>query len=250
MPDDELPAALPESRSQRVINVALSLSECEQEELRIALHAHRLRKMTNRMSDWGSCLSIALHSGALFGITVGLMIGFTDAVYAGMSFGLLAGVLVFFVSTIISAAFCGLAMTAILAILYKTMYQQTLARLSSGKTNTFQHEELEIPLSIAESFSVCKSTLEATKGARVETSDEKNLEIRAVTKMSWKSPGEAVGVKLEPIDENRTRAKIYSKDLFNSWGLGKNQSNVRCLKTAINDAANVHQLLRDHEQHE
>lgn len=249
MPDEELPTALPESRSKRVINVALSLSECEQEELRIALNALRLAKMTNRMSDWRSCFLVALHSGALFGITVGLMIGFTDAVYASMNFGLLAGALVFFVSTILSAAFCGLAMAAILAFLYKTMYQQTLARLSSGKTNTFQHEDLEIPLSIAESFSVCKNTLEATRGARVEKSDEINHEIRAVTKMSWKSPGESVGVKLEAIDENRTRAKIYSKDLFNSWGLGKNLSNVRCLKTAISDAANVHQLLRDHEQH-
>jgi hypothetical protein len=248
MPDEEQPPALPESRSDRVIKVAMSLSECEQEELRIALNALRVRRITNRLSDLGSCFVVSLHSGALFGVFMGLLIGSLDGIYAGATFGLLAGLLVFAASTIASTLFCGLTMTVILAIVYKLMYPRTAARLSSGQPATFQHDDLEIPLSLSESYSVCKSTLEATKGTRVEKADENSGDIRAVTQMSWRSPGEAVGVKLESIDANRTRAKIYSKDIYNSWGLGKNRKNVRVLKSAIADAANVHQLLRDHEQ--
>lgn len=243
MTDKESLPATAETRCDRVIKVVLSLSECEQEELRSTLATLRLSRLTARLGDWQTCLAVALHSGAIFGLFFGVLIGLLSI---DPTLGLLRTIIAFSIASIYSGVFCGALMTLILACTYRVAYPHLLANLVNKKTTTFQVEEFDLQLPASECLTLCRTAIEATKGARIDKLDETSGEIRAVKRMSWSSPGEAIGMKLDQIDSERTRVKVYSKDLFNSWALGKNRANVRKLKAAIEEAAQVHRILRDH----
>ena len=241
---DSLPA-IHETRSDRVLKVVQSLSECEQEQVRWALNTMRLQRLNKRLADWKTAFLVGMQPGIVFGLIFGLFEGLRCSL-PQLSYGVgvfLFSFIVLFVGICVS---CSIGMAVALAFVYKLLYPRILANLVAGKTSTFRAQKFEMPLPADECLKVCKTAFEARKGTRLEHLDEKHHELRATTRMSWSSPGESIGVKLDPVDANTTVATVYSKELFNSWGLGKNARNVKELKASIEESAHVHKILLEH----
>lgn len=240
MQEKDQAESLPIRRSDRVIKIARALSDCEREELRLALNEARMSELTGRLDTWNKCFRAAVHPSIGFGVFYGLVIVLVSIRSTFSVGGLLELAVLFAACTAMTSA----VMTLVLALSYRLLYPRVHRNLQAGKSSTFFADNLEIPLSLQESLQICQASLQGLKGFRLEKVDQASGYLQACSKMTVSSPGERVEIKLEPASQQCTMARIYSKDLYNSWPFGKNRKNVQVIKTLLEEAVTVHNLLK------
>lgn len=245
MPESESQLPVPsESRVDRIEQIVRSLSDFEQDELRMKLGVTQLQDTCRRLLVWRNSLALGLHTMMFCGVFFGLIMGLFAGIGVGMQAGLWVGLATFAGTAIGAGFFFGLFMAAYMIGLMRFMMPRFVKNLGQRKSAAFQVLELQLPLPVSEGFEVCLSSLSATRGIRMESVDRDNGSVRGVTALTWRSPGEVVGVKVDQGAADTTRVRVYSKALFTGLDFGKNRANVSKLAKSIEDAGQVHAILK------
>jgi hypothetical protein len=221
-----------------------SLSDFERDELRFKLSATEFQDYCLRVKDWRNLMPLALHLTLFCGGFFGIFMGAFAGCVAGLKSGFLAGLGLFLTTAFSAGLIFGLCMAVGMICLIRFFIPRLMKKLSQRKSMMFTVNEFEISLPSAEAFEVCLSSLSGQRGVRVETTNREQGAMSALTSLSWKSPGEIIGVKLDTIATDRSRVRVYSKYLLSGLDFGKNEQNVRTLSKCINEAVHVHSILK------
>lgn len=245
-PDDnkkELPATQ-ESRVSRIQRIINALSDFEQDEISTALQIAKMREYQVRMAEPGNALAFGLHTGIWAGLFFG---GFTAAIAlaAGLATGNLMSAISLAASTLLVCGFgfgifCGIYMV----LLIRSMTFFMKMHQNSGSSALLQVRKVEVPVPFAEAVELSVTAIGSKKGWRLEGLDRNEGTVRAVTVATVFSPGEIVGVKVDPLTEDSSMVSVYSKALFTAMDMGKNARNVKQLAKEIEEAGAVHSILR------
>lgn len=233
-----------ESRVEQIESIVTRLSHFEQEEVRWLLQVRHTQEFCTRFEDWRNVLTMAVHTGSIAGLSFGLTMGLMAGIAAGCEFGLMAGLSTFATTLVGSGVIFGIFMGATIAFLAKFLMPRIAKNMAQNTSPMFQVDEIELPLPAPEVFEACFTTISAAKGMKLEAADRNEGTIRATTSFTWRSPGESVGVKISQIADNASRVRIYSQALSSPFDFGKNRANIEMLKKAIEDAGQVHALLK------
>ncbi len=242
-PESQMPVTS-ESRVDRIELIVNSLSDFEQDELRMKLGVRQQQDYCRRLLDWRNSLALGLHSMIYCGVFFGIFMGTFAGIATGLQAGLVAGLAVFAGTALGAGFFFGLLMAAYMIGLMRFFMPRFTKNLRQQRSAAFQVHELQLPLPAPEAFEVCLSSLSATKGIRLEAIDRENGTVRGISPLSWRSPGEVVGAKIDSIAPDVSRVRVYSKALFTILDFGKNRANVFSLSKSIEDAGQVHAVLR------
>ncbi|MBX9671478.1 MAG: hypothetical protein K2X93_28070 [Candidatus Obscuribacterales bacterium] len=243
MSEPQLPANN-QSRVGRIESIFHSLSDFERDELITKLGTSQLHETCLRLQDGRISLALCLHTMMFCGVFFGGFLGLGLGAVIGVQEGFWAGLATFAGTALGGGFFFGLIVAAYMIAWMRIFMPRFVKNLNKQQSAAFQVQELELPVQAAEAFEVCLSSLAAPKGMRMESIDRENLSVRAVTAFTWKSPGEIVGVKVDPLAADTSRVRVYSKAMFTTLDFGKNRANVTSLAKSIEDAGQVHVILK------
>ncbi len=221
------------SRLARLESIIDSLSEFEQDEIRLKLMYLEARNHVRLVENWKSTLAVAFHIFPFFFIILSISVIIPSLIFqfhfiANFNLLLLFSLIALF--SLISTVF------AILGIMLTIPSLNILYAIK--KARQFQVNHFEIPLDIDDSLHICQAVLYSKSDVIIESVDTVNNIIKARTKFSFRSPGELIGINIYPISPKSSKVSVYSKSLFPSIDLGKNYSNVILLTNLITQAAN------------
>ncbi len=241
--EKELPA-IPESRVSRIKRIIGALSDFEQDELSSAIQANRMREYQVRLSEPKNLIAFGTHTGLWCGIFFGTFMGIFAAIAGLYSGGVVQALIAFFGMLFLGGGLFGLAMGLYMLLLMKVTTNSMSKNLNSGQSALFQVQKVDLPVPLAESIELSLTTIAAKKGWRIESINREEGTVRAMTSASIFSPGEIVGVKVDPLSENASTVSVYSKALFTAIDFGKNKKNVTLIAKEIEEAGAVHSILK------
>ena len=104
-----------------------------------------------------------------------------------------------------------------------------------------QEHSRDLNLPYEQAFRACGSALD-NMALREVQSDESSGAITAKTKMTWKSFGEIIDIRIIGLNENKTRIEVQSRPLLRTTMVdyGKNLENIEKILTSI--SANVQRI--------
>lgn len=207
---------IPKSRVGKVFN---SLSEFEQDELRIRLVVMHLRRFAN----WRNTFSIFVHLLMILMAVASILIPISwtfGGLRAASCMGL--GVLEFALGAGIGVAFVA---------------SKVKSRKKDPLPSALQVHELRLGVSASQAFETCLAYISAS-GIRVQEVDRESRTLCAIMPMSWKSAGELVGVKIDQlVSSSQCGVRVYSRPLYiGAPDFGKHRSNILLLSKAIEEA--------------
>lgn len=240
----QLPAPAPdaESRVDRIERIVNALSDFEQDELRAKLGALAMQQSASRMSDKRNLVALGIHTGLCCGVYFGFFMGIMAGLYHGIHAGVLAALGTFLSTFFVAGGLFGFFMGVFLALFMGVWVPRLSKNYSAQKSAMFQMESVDLEMETVSAFKVCKEVAVVKRGWKVELIDEKNLSIQMLTKLTVRSPGELVGIRVEAVPAG-ARVKIYSKALYTAMDFGKNRMNVTEMARAIRLNAETHRIL-------
>ena len=131
-----------------------------------------------------------------------------------------------------STAIRAVAVGVVLALLLLGMHAQ--ATRGTDQTHGSRYERrAEVPLAMAEARRRLLSAVPRLRARLEETGDDRRL--RFQTRMSWKSFGEVIDIRLEPLSATSTGVEIKSRARIRTTVVdyGKNHENVELLIGAL-----------------
>jgi len=237
-----LPAVM-ESRVSRITRIIGALSEFEQEELSNTLQTLKIKRAQTRAST-KNMLIFSLHTGVIGGLSAGLLMSILMAsvvislggefitVWTCLQMGGLFAVAL--------TLFCAVYMFLLLKVATTSMAREAALK----HTKLYKVQKVEIPVPLKDGIELSISAIGAKKGWTLESLDREDGTVSAISAATVRSPGELVGIKVDPLTENSCTVSIYSKPLFTIIDFGKNNDNVNLLAKEVEEAALVHQLLK------
>lgn len=121
--------------------------------------------------------------------------------------------------------------------MYSRFATPRLVKYLKAHKGALQIEDVQLAVPVSKAFDQCFASLSAIKGMRIAVADRENGILRAVTGLSWQSPGEVVGVEISALGPDASAVCVYSKPL-SLFGLdfGRCKSNVTLLSRLIGTA--------------
>ncbi len=248
MTNEDLNISKPyQSRVDRIEKLIKSISEFEQDELRQKLNFLEIENYNRLFENKQNVFNFMLHNFIFYSTAYSIV--FLTIFLCTSPFNFIKGLnlLNFLQSWLILSIIFG-ALTSLSIIILKMVLLPKLAKSLFQKHSLIgQFNQFELPLNATDALNICHSVLYAKPDIKVESIDNENNTINATTGFSLRSPGEMIGLKIDPIAINSCKISIYSKSLFATIDLGKNQSNIFLLTKLILQAANDKALLSEHE---
>ncbi len=249
MTDEDLNIYKPyKSRVDRIEKLIQSLSEFEQDELRQKLNFLEIENHNRLFENKRNVLNFMLHTIIYYSIafSIAFLIIFLCTTPVNLLFNGANLIRLLQSWLILSIIFGFLSSLAI--IILKMVLLPKLTKSHGQKHSLLgQLNQFELPLNTIDALNICQNVLYAKPDIKVESIDTENNTINATTGFSLRSPGELIGIKIEPITNKSCKIYIYSKALFATLDLGKNQSNIILLTKLISQAASDKALLYEHE---
>jgi hypothetical protein len=239
----ELPAVI-ESRVSRISRIIGALSEFEQEELSSEIQALKVRRAHARLANTRNLIIFSVHSALVAGVSAGLLIGalmMSVAIALGGDFIALGTIIQ------MSIAFAGsiaLFSAVYMFLLLKAATTSMARELSLKHSKLYKMRKVEIPVPLKEGIELSITALASKKGWHLESINRDEGTVISQTSASSRSPGELVGMKVDPLTENSCVVNIYSKPMYTALDFGKSLYNVNLLAKEIEEAGVVHQLLK------
>jgi hypothetical protein len=233
-----------ETRVDKIEQIVHSLSDFEQDELRMRLSFAQLQDTCVRLQDWRNSLAIGLHTMMFAGVSFGLFTGLFMAITFGLRNGFTAAISTFAYTAVFGGFLFGLCMAAYMVASIRFFMPRLTKNLGDRRSVLFQLQETSLPLPAREALEVCITALSATKGTRLEAIDRENGTVRAVLPMSWRSPGELVGAKVDAASDDISRIRVYSRALYTGLDLGKTRANVVTLTRLIEESGHAQAVIR------
>lgn len=217
-------------RTNQIDQIVNSLSEFEQDELRMKLFATHLHDTWNRLMDKRYSLALNWEYVKISGLFVGIL-GLLVGIIIGWKGGFIVGLNTF------AAVLAGGCLWGLCGAGFAKFYMPRLIKnLDPRKSGALQVRELQVPLLGPEAFEACISSLSAIKDIKIEAINRENKTLRAITASNWRSPGEVIGVKIEQLTPDASKIHVYSKT-FSLLDFGKNRNSVDRLAKSIEYAS-------------
>jgi hypothetical protein len=135
-------------------------------------------------SLWNLYLRTLVLSGSCFGLIVG--------VYVALSSGLLMGL----VTGLVMGAIFGLLLSSLLFLMQFATVRLMSYDVSEETLGVYQVRTLEMGLPYEEAFILCVASLQAVKGAKLQSEDRAEGRIEAKTGINWKTLGDDISIDI------------------------------------------------------
>jgi hypothetical protein len=150
----------------------------------------------------------------------------------GIPFGLMMGILQFFIagvesgikSSVSVGLFYGLFITVVLGTL---QLLGTKKMGSAGNMSPTQSTTVELDSNLDLAFDRCVQALNRL-GAKIQSQDKTKFEIKATSRMTWKSWGEELTIRLSDMQNQKVKIEILSSPKLKTTPMdfGKGRENV------------------------